>query len=109
MRGRLVSIGQGQVCRARLDFLSLLQFMAVVGACAGIVSVPIFLLIQSEKWLADPFTALFIVVAAPITGVLNGILFGVVGYPLYRWITRRVDVHTYTGEFEVSRRDAEEI
>ena len=83
--------------------------MSLVGFCAGVVSVPILLLVQSEKLFTDAITILFVIVAGPITGLLNGLLFGVLGFPLYIWITRRVNLHTYSGEFEVLKKDATEI
>jgi hypothetical protein len=109
MTGKLVSIGGGDICRARLDFLSMLKLMSLVGICAGITAIPISLLLHGEKLLATFQMALFAVVGLPIAGFLNGVLYAVIGYPLYAWVTRRVNVHTYSGEFQVSKKNVSEI
>jgi hypothetical protein len=51
-----------------------------------------------------------ILVGTPIVAAFNGTLMGVLAYPLYRWVTRRVDLHSYSGEFDVLQKtDAKEI
>lgn len=88
--------------RVRLRFTSLVALTTLVGFCAGVVGIPILLLIQADRISSDGFALVplaFTVLAPPITGTLNGALYGVLAYPLYRWITKRIDVHTYTGEF----------
>lgn len=85
--------------RARLDFSSVLKFSSVLGLCAGIGGTPIIALAQSDKLIEQPFFIAVVVVVAPILGFLNGLLWGLVGYLPYRWLTERVNVHTYTGEF----------
>ncbi len=90
---------QGTRCRARLRFGSLVGLTTLVGFCAGLLGAPIVLLMQADRLFADAFWVAIVLVGSPIAGTLNGALYGALGYPLYRWITRRVDVHTYTGEF----------
>ena len=78
--------------------------MSLVGLSAGVLSVPLILLAQADKLAENTFwigPVLFTIVGVPVVGALNGALYAVLGYPLYRWITRRADVHTYAGEFEV--------
>ena len=92
----------GNRCRARLRFGSLVGLTALVGFCAGVLGAPIVVLTQADRLFADAFWVMpvaFILVVSPIVGALNGALYGALGYPLYRWITRRIDLHTYTGEF----------
>ena len=37
----------------------MLKFMSLVGICAGVMAIPVFLLLQSDKWLDHWFTLLF--------------------------------------------------
>jgi len=87
--------------------------MALVGFCAGVVSLPLLLITQADKLSQDSswfIPAVLLSLAVPIVGALNGLIYAVLGYPLYRWITARVDLHTYSGEFElVKRSDDREI
>ena len=92
--------------RVRLRFTSLVALTTLVGFCAGVLGIPIFLLMQADRIFSDPFSFFpigFTVIISPIAGAVNGALYGVLAYPLYRWITKRVDVHTYTGEFVLKR------
>jgi hypothetical protein len=110
MRPKPKQICQGELCRTRLRFSSLTSLMALVGFCAGIVALPIIMLTQADKLFEDTswFGAfLFTFVGAPIVGAANGVLYGVLGYPIYRWITRRFDVHTYSGEFAILSNDGD--
>jgi len=86
-------------CRTRLDFASVLKFASILGLCAGVTSIPIFLIIQSDKLVDQPQFILMAVLFAPLGGLLNGLLYGLLGYLPYRWLTARVNVHTYSGEF----------
>ena len=88
--------------RVRLRFTSLVALTTLVGFCAGVLGIPIILLMQADRIFSDTgwfVPAAFAVIAGPIAGALNGALYGVLGYPLYRWITKRIDIHTYDGEF----------
>lgn len=42
MASKLTVLGQGDVCRLRLCFKSLVKFMSLVGFCTGIGSIPIY-------------------------------------------------------------------
>ena len=110
---KLTVVSRAGYCRARLGFWSLVGFSSLVGFCAGVVSAPIVLVLQVGKVAAYSswvFPALMILVGAPIVGALNGTIMGVFAYPLYRWLTRRVDLHTYSGEFDVLQKtDAKEL
>jgi hypothetical protein len=78
--------------------------MSLVGVSAGVLSVPLVLLAQADNLAEHTFwigPVLFTIVGVPVVGAVNGALYAVLGYPLYRWITRRADVHTYSGQFEV--------
>jgi hypothetical protein len=93
---------EGSVCRVRLRFNSLVGLSALIGFSAGVVGIPIVLALQADKIFSDGFwimSVLFTVIAAPLVGAINGVISGVLGFPLYRWITRRINVHTYSGEF----------
>lgn len=95
-------MNEDQSYRVRLRFTSLVALTTLVGFCAGVVSLPILLLLQIDRMSSDtwwPITVAFFVVAPPIAGAVNGALYGALGYPLYRWITKRINVHTYDGEF----------
>ena len=84
--------------------------MTLIGFSAGVLSLPLLLIAQAEKLSQDSswfIAGLLISVAAPVVGALNGMIYAVLGYPLYRWITARVDLHTYSGEFELLKRGAE--
>jgi hypothetical protein len=113
MRRKLAVVSRAGYCRARLGFWSLVGFSSLVGFCAGVVSAPIVLVLQAGKLAAYGtwvFPALMILVGAPIAGAFNGTIMGILAYPLYRWITRRVDLHSYSGEFDVLQKtDGREI
>ena len=110
MRPKPKQICQGELCRTRLRFSSLTGLMALVGFCAGVLAMPIIMLTQADKLFGDTFwfgAFVFTFVGAPIVGAANGVLYGVLGYPIYRWITRRFDVHTYSGEFAILSNDGD--
>ena len=108
MTSRFGSLGKSSFCRARLDFVSVLKFTCLMGICMGTSSVPILLIVQSETWLSNPLHAVFLIVGAPLSGVLNGLLTGALGYLPYSWVTRRVNIHTYHGEFDLLEKHVEE-
>jgi|SRR5882672_2769929 len=100
---------EGSVCRVRLRFNSLVGLSALIGFCAGVLGIPIMLVVQGDRIFSDPFwimPLLLTLVAGPALGAVNGVISGVLGFPLYRWITRRINVHTYSGEFSLVKRDA---
>ena len=95
-------MSEEQRCSVRLRFSSLVALTTLVSFCAGVVGVPIVVLMQADMVFSQPIWLVplaVIVVATPIVAALNGALYGVLGYPLYRWITKRIDLHTYYGEF----------
>lgn len=95
-------MNEDQRYRVRLRFTSLVALTTLVGFCAGVLGIPIVLLMQADRIFSDSFWLFpiaFAVLVSPIGAAINGALYGVLGYPLYRWITKRIDVHTYTGEF----------
>src|SRR5437667_11949279 len=102
MRPKPKQICQGELCRTRLRFSSLTGLMALVGLCAGVVAIPIIMLTQADKLFEDTFwfvAFLFTFVVAPIVGAVNGVLYGLLGYPIDRCIIGGFDVHTYSGGF----------
>ena len=106
-RSKAIVTSHGALCRVRFSFISLLKFMTLVGFSAGVLSLPLLLIAQADKLSQNSswfITALLISVAAPLVGALNGIIYAVLGYPLYRWITARVDLHTYSGAFDLLKR-----
>ena len=104
MGSKLTVVSRAAHCRVRLGFWSLVGFSSLVGFCAGVVSGPIVLVLQLGKVAAYSgwvFPALLILVGTPIIAAFNGTLMGILAYPLYRWVTRRVDLHSYSGEFDM--------
>ena len=100
----------GQRCRVRLRFKSLIGLSALIGFCAGVLGAPIVIVVQADKLFTGTFWLVpvaIILILAPVLGAINGAIYGALGYPLYRWITRRIDLHTYTGEFALLDNDGQ--
>ena|SRR5687768_15437824 len=112
MASKLTVLGQGDFCRLRLCFKSLVKLQSLVGFCAGIGTIPIYFilvlviprLIENAEPIPSndlPILILFILLAAPVLGLLNFALFAIFAFPLYRVLTNRI----YTGEFELLKKD----
>jgi hypothetical protein len=108
----MLDLVQGTSCRLRLGFTSLVKLMSLVGFCAGIVGIPIyiFLVLGVNRFFGNaesipahdlPSLILFFFVGVPIAGLLDGAIFAIFAFPLYRVLSKR----TYTGEFEILNKD----
>ena len=89
-------------CRTKLNYTSLIKLNLLLGFCAGILSVPLIILLYSG---AGTLGIVNILIGAPICGVIAGLLITVLGFPLYSWIISKKNGHVYTGTFQV---DAEQ-
>jgi hypothetical protein len=112
MVSKLIILGQGDICRLRLGFKSLVKFMSLVGFCAGIGGIPIYFVLvlvvprlfeNAESITAHdlPFLILFILVGVPVIALLDAAFFAILAFPLYRLLSNRI----YTGEFELLKKD----
>jgi len=108
MANKLTVLGQSNICRLRLRFKSLVKLLSLVGFCAGVGTIPIYLIlvlviprfIENAQPIPPsdlPLFILFILIAAPVLGLLNFALYAIFAFPLYRLLTNR----TYTGDFEL--------
>ena len=85
--------------RALFEFRSLLKLSTLLGFCAGIGMIPVILLVQFDKLLTQPSLIAFTILATPVVGLVNGLLWGLLGYLPYRWLSHRANLHTFRGEF----------
>ncbi len=88
--------------KIQLNFISLLKLSTLVGFCAGIGLIPFNFLYYFWK-LTDgvhdianvsgvPTLVAFVVIGSPFFGALYGVIVGLVGYPMYRWLSARVGI-----------------
>ena len=71
-----------------LDFASFLKMSLLIGFCFGVCSVPLLIVVNYGQ-LGLGSAPVFLV-GAPIAGTFNGLLAGLIGYPLYYWLSQRV-------------------
>ncbi len=85
--------------KLNFDFKSLIFIGALIGFCAGIVSIPLqlFGLLSDEIPLLH---LLIILVASPILGLINGGFLSLVAYPFYWWFSQKIGF-TYKGKIYV--------
>ena len=86
-------------CRLKLNYVSLIKLSFLLGFCAGVVSIPFVLLLTAE---IAKFNIVSVIFCAPISGVILGLLMAVLGYPLYSWITAKIDGQVLSGFFQVN-------
>lgn len=84
--------------RAQLNFMSLVKLSTQIGLCFGVVSIPISLIISMNREGFDISIIPIIIFGSPAVGLVNGVLHGVIGYPLYRWISELSSGHTFKGK-----------
>jgi hypothetical protein len=112
----MIDLAQGNSCRLRLGFKSLVKFTTLVSFCGGIGGIPIcFIIWLAVGYLGNaesipahdlPFLILFLLVGLPVISALNGVFFAMFAFPVYRLLSKRI----YTGEFELLKiDDAREI
>ena len=78
----------------QLNFSSFVKFMSFSGLCAGITAIPIMFLsnisnpkIDSLDWL---YGAPFILIGTPMLFTVYGAFMGVIGFPLYKWLSSQI-------------------
>ena len=86
-------------CRMQLDFPSLIRMSGLIGLCSGTGFIPLILFLNAGSNTNDPGSIVFVFLFAPLIGALNGALSGIVGYPLYKWLSTRSKGQTYAGIF----------
>ena len=86
-------------CRLQLDFRSLIRMASLLGLCSGIGFIPLILFLNAGTATNTISTILFVFLLAPVIGALNGALSGMVGYPLYKWLSTRSKGQVYQGIF----------
>ena len=84
--------------KVRLRFNSLISISSLIGFCAGVVWIPVQMITLFTSDDTHFITALLLVVLSPMFGLINGFLLGLVAYPCYAYICRRVGF-SYTGVF----------
>ena len=89
-------------CRLQLSFSSLIKLLTVTGVCVGVACVPLILILgldpvkvaEAGGWgTVGPM----VVVLLPVIGAINGLLSGVLAYPVYRLVCEYTKGQTYTG------------
>ena len=92
----------------QLDFISFVKFNSLAFCCANTLFSPFnaFYTFQSSG-IAKAFLVLFL---APFAGLLLGVFFGVLAFPLYKFLTTRSQfLATLSGTFkEISNDSAQE-
>ena len=89
-----------QEFKLRLKFISLVSLSGLIGFCAGVVSIPLYLF--NEFSSSEPATTyIWLVALAPIGGFINGLFLGVLAYPLYWWITKKISFK-YRGQLYIN-------
>ncbi len=86
-------------CRLQLDFPSLIRMSGLIGLCSGAGFIPLILFLNAGAGSTDIGSVVFVFLVAPLIGALNGALSGIIGYPLYRWLSTRSKGQTYAGIF----------
>jgi len=86
-------------CRLQLDLASLIRMSGLIGLCSGAGFIPLILFLNAGAAAKDIGSIVFVILVAPLIGALNGALTGIVGYPLYKWLSTRSKGQTYTGIF----------
>jgi hypothetical protein len=82
MANKLTVLGQSNICRLRLRFKSLVKLLSLVGFCAGVGTTPIYriLMLVIPRFIENaqpippsdlPLFILFILIAAPVLGLLK--------------------------------------
>jgi hypothetical protein len=83
--------------KIKLSFASLISMASLIGFCAGVLSVPIYL---GQIFSQGSFgiSSILMSILLPAIGLLNGALLGVMAYPVYSWLTQKIGF-SYTGKF----------
>ena len=80
----------------QLAFSSFVKFTSIAGLCFGIGFIPLLILLNLENvdsGNASLITVILLsIVGSPIVATLNGVLAGIIGYPVYKWLTLKVGI-----------------
>ena len=85
--------------KVQLNFVSFLKLSALIGFCFGAGSIPIIIIINLGT--AGVMVIPIAIIASPIVGLVNGTLAGLLGYPAYTWISKKIGF-TYSGSLFTS-------
>ena len=89
--------------RVQLDFFSLVRLSSLIGFCFGVVLIPItFLYNLSNETESYGWYILIVILGAPFMSFLQGVITGVLGYPLYKIITNKYEI-MYEGKFSIGK------
>ena len=72
----------------RLRFTSFLKMSLLIGFCFGVCSVPLVILFNYSE--TGPMIVPMALFGTPFAGTLYGLLAGIIGYPLYHLLSRRI-------------------
>lgn len=93
-------------CRLRLELRPLVRFCTVVGFCAGVGAVPIFVIglfalqiVHGSATLSRdlPVLIVFVLIGMPLMSAITFAIYAMLAYPLYS----RLKPRSYTGVFEI--------
>jgi len=73
---------------AHLSFLSFLETFALIGFCFGVGCVPLIVLFGFND-LGISIVP-FALIVSPIGGLIEAIVAGTIGYPVYLWISKGI-------------------
>ncbi len=70
------------------DFLSFIKMATLIGFCFGVALVPLIVLAGFGQvgFVIIPLA----LISSPIVGVIEGLLTGLIGYPVYSWLSRGI-------------------
>ena len=85
----------------KLSFASFLKTSLIIGFCFGVCSVPLVILINYAQ--AGPMIVPMSLLGTPFAGILYGLFAGIIGYPLYHFLSSRIGIKL-KGNLYVSER-----
>ena len=77
-----------QAFTVHLSFLSFLKLSSLIGFCFGVACIPIIILAGYAQlgFVIIPVA----VIAGPLAGVTDGFIVGLLGFPVYYWLSRGI-------------------
>ena len=96
----------GTNCRLRFELNPLVRFCTLVGFCAGVGLIPIFLIGLFSLQIVDgsatssrdlPILIVIILIGVPLMAAISFAIYALLAYPLYS----RLKPRTYAGDFEI--------
>lgn len=97
---------RGTNCRLRFELKPLVRFCTLVGFCAGVGIIPIFLIALFSLQIVNgsaassrdlPILIVLILIGAPLMAAITFAIYALLAYPLYS----RLKPRSYTGIFEI--------